>query len=123
MDQHHALRMLAVGRIGVGAALVIVPRVAGRGWFGDVVDSPGAKVAIRALGIRDLALGLGTYRALETDTDAESWVNLGIACDAVDAAATALALRDLPTMGAMRAIAVAASAVATGVAGRAALAR
>ncbi len=123
MDRIHLTRLLAIGRIGAGAAFLLAPKVAGRGWFGDAVDHPGTLVAIRALGIRDLVLGLGAYRALDVGGDAETWVTLGIVCDAVDATATATSIRHLPTATALATIAVASAAVATGLAGRAALVR
>lgn len=115
MDRHHLIRLLAVGRIAVGSGLVLAPRLFGGTWFGAAATQPATQVAIRALGIRDLVLGVGTYRALDQGTDVATWVSLGVACDAVDAVATAAGARDLPRLGALATIAVASSATAIGV--------
>lgn len=114
MDRRHLVRLLAIGRIAIGAALVLTPRRAGRGWIGDGVDDAGTRIAVRALGIRDLVLGLGTYRALEHDGDARGWVQLGAICDVVDAAATAATPSRLATPGGLTSLAVASGAAAVG---------
>jgi hypothetical protein len=115
MDPHHLVRLLSVGRIAVGAALTVAPRVAGGGWFGPAASAERAtQVAIRALGIRDLVLGLATYRALDRGDDLDELLLLGAACDTVDALATARSFRALPTKGALATLAVATEAAAIG---------
>jgi hypothetical protein len=114
MDSHHLLRLLSVGRILVGASLTLAPKRFGRGWFGDAVDSPATRTAIRALGIRDLALGAITFRALERGDDLQELLALGAACDTVDALATARSLPALPKAGALVTIGVASSATVVG---------
>ena len=51
MDYRQLVRSLAVGRVAVGLALVLVPSLAARGWAGDEASRPATKVFLRALGI------------------------------------------------------------------------
>lgn len=95
MDHRQLVRALAAGRVAAGAALAVAPGLAGRAWIGPAASRPRVKVMVRATGGRDLALGLGTLRALERGGDVRSWVVLSAACDAVDATATLLAVRAL----------------------------
>ncbi|MEZ5141170.1 MAG: hypothetical protein R2726_01430 [Acidimicrobiales bacterium] len=116
MDERQVVRLLAAGRVAVGGALVVAPGVAGRSWIDDAARTPAAKVVLRALGIRDLVLGAGALIALERGEPVREWVLLGAACDAVDAAATTLALRRLPLKRTLPVLAVALAAGALGLA-------
>jgi hypothetical protein len=70
-----------------------------RPWIGDAAESPDARLLSRTMGGRDLALGLGTLRALAVaDAEARPWVALAGMADAVDAAVTLLAFRRLPRL-------------------------
>jgi hypothetical protein len=108
IDYRQVARTVAVGRIAVGAALTLVPSVAGRSWFGAAARDPATRVALRAMGIRDLALGAGALQALATGGAARPWVLLGGVSDAVDATATVLAIRRLPLRNALALIGIAA---------------
>jgi hypothetical protein len=82
-----------------------------------------ARVLGRALGGRDLALGLGALAAL-TQADAESssaWVAAGALCDALDVATTLAAWRELPRVTRWFVLSSAAGASLAGVAGAVAL--
>ena len=114
MDYRQLVRSLAVGRVAVGLALVLVPSLAARGWAGDEASRPATKVFLRALGIRDLALGVGTLRALERGEDPVPWARYGAAADGVDAAATVLGYRALAPRGRFAVLLVAAAAAAGG---------
>ena len=114
MDHRALLRMLSAGRIAVGSALLAAPRTAARGWVGEGAGAPGVAVLTRALGIRDLVLGAGTLRALEAGDPVRSWAQLGAACDAVDLAATVLAVRHIGVRRALPVVAVAGTAAAIG---------
>jgi len=95
VDQTQLAQVVGGVRTGIGAALVVVPGVAGRIWIGPGAASPGAKVLARAVGARDLVLGL---RTLETAGDRERsalWLHLGFLADAADMAAAVLAWRQL----------------------------
>ncbi len=68
-----------------------------RPWVGDSVDTTSIKLLARTLGGRDLALGIGTLRALSrSDDEARPWVALAGVSDAVDALATVVAFAWLP---------------------------
>jgi len=114
MDYRQLVRALAIGRIAVGASLVVAPGTAGTRWIGDAARRPEVKVVARAFGVRDLAFGIGTLQALDTDAPARSWVTLGMVSDLVDLAATTVALRALGARRALPIMLVAAGATAAG---------
>lgn len=89
-------RLWALGRVGLGVVALTLPRQLASLWTGPSARSPTAQVLGRALGGRDLVLGAGTWWALGSDHAARPWVIASGAADAVDAAATLLARRDLP---------------------------
>jgi hypothetical protein len=86
---------LGVIRLGVGAALVVAPAWAGRIWVGPGADGPGSRVFARALGARDVALGLRILQGWRTGEPVRHWVAAGFAADAADVVATLIASRDL----------------------------
>ncbi len=92
-------RLLAVGRIAIGAALVLAPRRAARGWIGPDAGSGGASVLGRALGIRDLVLGAMALHTLDHPDVAPRWQRTLAGIDAVDLLATVAARRELPRSG------------------------
>ena len=55
---------VAVSRIGVGVVAFAAPALVSRSWVGGAGGGPSGRVLGRALGGRDLALGLGTLAAL-----------------------------------------------------------
>lgn len=112
MDYRQLIRFLAAGRVAIGGALVAAPRKAGGNWIGDAAASRDVMVFTRALGIRDLVLGVGTLQAMGAGDPVRPWVVLGAACDAVDAAATLLAVRRIGLRRALPAIAIAGTAAA-----------
>jgi len=114
MDHHQLVRAIAVGRVAVGASLIALPGFAGKQWIGDVATDRRAKVIIRAFGVRDLALGVGTLQALGTGQPARPWVTMGALCDVVDLAATAVAIRALGARRAVPVMLVAAGAAVGG---------
>ena len=95
MDDNTTIKLLGALRLGVGAALVAAPAFAGRIWVGPDADGPGTKVFARAIGARDVLLGLRTLTALRDGESPARWLQLGFAADAADAVATALAFRNL----------------------------
>jgi hypothetical protein len=89
--------VIAVGRIGIGATALVAPALVARPWIGAPAEGPAARLLARAMGGRDLALGIGALRALHrSDDEARPWVALGGMADAVDAVATAVAFTTLP---------------------------
>ena len=86
----------AIGRMVVGTALVAAPALAARVWVGDQADTPGAQVLARALGVRDLALGLGVVLAMKNDAPVRGWLEGCALADVVDFGATAAAGPRIP---------------------------
>lgn len=86
---------LGVVRLGVGVALVAAPGWAGRIWVGPGADGPGSLVFARALGARDVALGLRILDGVRKGEPVRHWVVAGFAADAADVAATVIAGRHL----------------------------
>ena len=93
--------------------MLLAPGRAGSGWIGEPARTPGGKVALRALGARDLVVGYGVVHALDTgDESLREWVTLAGICDLTDAAATAVAFRRLPKKGRWLAVVLAGGAAA-----------
>jgi hypothetical protein len=95
VDVRTLARQQALGRIVVGAGLALAPRLAGEGWFGRDSHRPATQVAIRALGARDLAIGLGTAYTAGQGYGTRPWLWAGILADATDLAGTLKARDDL----------------------------
>src|SRR5436305_14883941 len=83
-----AARMIAAGRVLVGAVLFAAPDLVATGWIGDDARSDGARVVVRALGARDAALGAGTLAAGGDVVQLRRWLLASSASDAADFVAT-----------------------------------
>ena len=99
MSDRQLARGLAIGRCAAGAAFAAAPGLLGARWIGPDAELPTTHVLGRALGARDLAIGLGTLIALERDAPVRGWLEAGVLADAADFAATCVAGRDLPPVG------------------------
>jgi hypothetical protein len=86
----------ARGRMAIGAALVLAPRLAGPMWIGRDADSRAVHVLARGLGARDLALGLGTAVALDRGAPVRGWLEGAALADGVDLVSTLLAGDSIP---------------------------
>lgn len=104
----------ALGRVGIGAAMVAAPGLVARSWVGAVGSEPGARVLTTALGARDVAIGLGLVRALRGGGRAAPWLRAAALADAADLAATIRARRDLPLPAVLGVGALAGGSVAFG---------
>lgn len=97
IDHHYVARLIGLGRIGLGLAMVLAPRRLGRVWVGAAADLGEGRMVTRIAGARDIALGYGTIKALDAgDPATRDWVTVAGACDVVDAAATLMAYPSLP---------------------------
>jgi hypothetical protein len=114
VDHRQLVRILSVLRVAIGAVLIVAPGPAGRRWIGDAATDPRVKVAVRGLGARDLALGLGALRALDRGEPAEGWVRLAAIGDTTDAVSGVLAIRRLGPLRALATVATAGAAAALG---------
>lgn len=94
------LTRLAVGLAGtralLGCAALAAPEAAGRVWIGQGASGRDRAVLVRALGGRDLALGLGALLALRSRRDVRQWLLMGAASDVVDTAGSAAGFAALP---------------------------
>jgi hypothetical protein len=103
---------LAAGRIGVGAAMLVKPEQAIRGWIGHRAASyGGTQTVTRACGARDLSLGAGALAALLSGKDARDWVVAGALADLADFVASAVA-EDIPLSGRVLVFGLAGAAIA-----------
>ena len=117
----YAATAVATGRVGLGVAALARPAVPARPWVGSSADELGAQVLGRALGARDLALGLGALVAVRKAPadpwSAGAWFAAGALSDALDAAVTAGTWRRLPRATRWLVAAAAGGAALAGAAG------
>ena len=89
--------LISLGRLLIGVAFIAEPKLMERAWIGKQARVPGAQVLARAVGARDLALGLGALQAVARDDgSARPWLGAAAICDAVDFGATLAAGRRIP---------------------------
>lgn len=94
--------LVGAGRIGAGSALLAAPAAVGRPWLGAAAETSGGRVAVRALGARDLALGVVTVAALSgrlEGSTAPALVAASAFCDLADGVALLAARKDVPALG------------------------
>lgn len=116
----YAAVTVAAARAGLGVAALLWPSVPARPWVGSSADDPGARVLGRALGARDLALGLGALAAAGKAPSARAvgaWFAAGALADALDVAVTAAAWPRLPRRTRWLVAASSSGAAAAGAAG------
>jgi len=117
----YAATAVAAGRVGLGAAALAWPAGPARPWVGSSADELGAQVFGRALGARDLALGLGALVAVRKSSadpsSAGAWFAAGALSDALDVAVTVAAWPRLPRCTRWLVAASAAGAAVAGAAG------
>jgi hypothetical protein len=91
---------VAAGRVAIGVTALAWPLVPARPWVGAAADDVTAQVFGRALGARDVALGLGALAALQGPAagvgSARAWVAAGALSDALDVVATVKSWDELP---------------------------
>ncbi len=112
---------VAAGRVALGLAALGWPSVPARPWVGGAADDLAARVFGRALGARDVALGLGALTALPCHPAAEpgsacAWVAAGALSDALDVAASLASWHELPRITRWLVVASAGGAALTGAA-------
>lgn len=82
-------------RLLVGLALFLMPRLATRTWTGDETDDASTALAVRGMGMRDVAIGAGLLTAMERGTPVRGWLEAGAMADAGDALGTLFSWRGL----------------------------
>jgi hypothetical protein len=110
---------VAAGRVALGLTILARPSAAARPWVGAAADDLAARVFGRALGGRDVALGLGALAALRPAAEpgsASAWVAAGALSDALDVAASLASWHQLPRVTRWLVVTSAGGAVLTGAA-------
>ena len=103
--------VISLGRVLFGTVFISQPKVMDPGWIGKQARMPGAQVLSRAVGARDLALGLGGLQAaVRNDGSARPWMAAAALCDAVDFGATWAAGRKIPRTARTSVLAIASGA-------------
>jgi len=91
--------LVAAGRVALGVTALVWPAVPARPWVGKSSSDVAATVFGRALGARDLALGLGALAALRAeDGEARAWLAAGALSDALDVVASVASWPELPRL-------------------------
>lgn len=106
------VQTLALGRMAFGVGAFLAPRLFGRMWIGREAGSGRVAVITRAFGIRDFALGLGTYLAVQKDAPVRGWLEAGLLCDAGDVVGNLVG--SLPVVRKVGIVAMSGAAVAAG---------
>jgi len=95
-DRRPFATAIALTRVVLGLAAVAAPGPAGRAWIGPGASGRDRAVILRALGGRDVALGVGALLALRAGREARRWLLMGAISDLVDTAASAAGFGALP---------------------------
>jgi hypothetical protein len=112
-DARTVVQAFSLVRIGIGAVAIAAPAVVLRPWVGSDADRPTARLLSRALGARDIALGLGALFAVRHDGPVRGWLEAAGLADAGDVLTTVLGWRVAPRGGRWLVLTAAASGVAT----------
>ncbi len=89
--------LISFGRFVFGVAFIAEPKLMERAWIGKQARLPGAQLLARAVGARDLALGIGGLQAVKRgDGSARPWMAAAAVCDLVDFGATMAAGPSIP---------------------------
>ena len=113
MDTRTASHLLALGRVGMGVALLAAPERIVTPWVGKTGTTPAGKLLGNVIGVRDLAVGAGQLAGLSRG-GARPWIVAGAVCDLVDGLATLRARDDLPALGVAATAAIAFGGAAAG---------
>ena len=117
---------LALNRVAFGARFLLQPSAAGPSWVGRRrARATATQLFVRALGARDLGLGLGALAALRRSDGAEErrWMLAHLLADGTDLVATLAADDRLPSRPARVATLVAGASTAVAAWSSAALGR
>ena len=78
--------------------MLLAPSLVARFWLGRGAEDTVSRVALRGLGGREAALGLGTLVALEREKPVRGWLEAGALADAGDAFGVFTQKRNLPAL-------------------------
>jgi hypothetical protein len=110
-DAVRAAEILALIRIGLGVMAWVAPALITEPWVGPTGEADARAVLSRALGARDISLGLGALLAARNHRGLRGWVEAGGLADAGDLVATLIGFRRLPRFSRWGLVAMTAAAV------------
>jgi hypothetical protein len=110
LDAKELAQILSLGRIVLGVAAVLAPNRFARALTAERNEGVAATFATRGLGARDVALGLGTLRALEGEGPVRPWLEAQALADASDTVSYLGGFKDLPPLRRLLGLAAAAGA-------------
>lgn len=96
VDPKDLARALSLTRMAIGAVAFLAPRWVAKSWTGSRGDDLATPMAMRGLGARDIALGLGTLLSLERGKGTRGWLEACALADAGDVIGTLARFGDLP---------------------------
>ena len=99
-------------RIAYGLALAAAPGSTTKSWLGEDGASAGGKVALRALGAREIVIHAGAIAAALSGAAVRPWLVGSIAGDVSDIAATFVSGHRLPDGAPLKTLAVAGGSAA-----------
>lgn len=88
-----AAQALGSLRSVIGAAMLAMPSALPRVLGADATNARRLGYLVRMVGVREIALGVGTWQALALDDDLRPWLLAQLVSDAGDAASIGLAVR------------------------------
>lgn len=91
--------MLAWVRTALGVVAFVAPTLPSRPWVGIDAGRASTRTLARALGARDVALGLGTLLAQRHRSPVRGWLEVSALADAGDVAATLAGWGSRPRLG------------------------
>jgi hypothetical protein len=109
MSPRDVARAVNIGRVGLGVALVLAPRLAAVGWLGEEAARPATGAVLRAHGSRDAVIGAIALHTLDDPKVAARCLRTAAIVDVVDLVATLAARRALPRTGVVAVSAMAAA--------------
>ena len=113
VDVDRAVRSLAWVRIALGAVASVAPALPSRPWVGDDAGRNSTRTLARALGARDVALGLGTLLAQRHQSPVRGWLEASALADTGDVIATLVGWRSRPRLGRLGVLLAAAGGAAS----------
>lgn len=93
------VRVLAIGRMMFGVALLLWPRKVMASWVGRYAQLPAVRAVGRSVGIRDIVLGGIALHTVDHPEIGPRWQATCGVVDSVDLLATIAARSDLPPRG------------------------
>ncbi len=78
------VRLMGWARLWIGGLFLLAPGLSVKQWIGEE-DGVASRAPARALGAREVALGIGTLLAEGRQAPVRGWMEAGVVCDSADA--------------------------------------